>query len=540
MAFADYLTAEGERLLAKSIADSVPIVFTKVAMGSGYLPQGVSEKNVSELVTEETTVDVTTVSLNDSSSVVVTAYFNNEALTDGFYFREKGIYMRVGEDEALGIYGNAGSTAEYIDTTDECVIEKVLRTIIQMSSDELKNVQLWNGTAAVAPLIIKDMTLSEFVETDTALTVIAGQQLVIDKTIYVFTGGDQRDIANYTKGVQLSDVYDKQIEGADENGGIGASQNAVYFVHREVEEHTNDQDNPHNVTKEQVGLGNVPNVSTNDQAPTYTEASTLEALKSGEKLSVAFGKIAKAIKDFISHIVTKASSTVLGHVKLTDSSAVTDGTGLALPATEKNASISGTLANQISALNSNLSNKTSLKVLKSDWTKTVGDFFIMYSAEKGIIDFIADINGAYPPIRSSRAYADENGNNINDIYLKKSDANNMFNTNFKHVTGTEYNKYFGNTWSYAGANGLSIDSGTWLVCYYAWFSANSDIEYISLKSTRDEVVGVTAPSSSNGTFLQMQEIISGTAISNLLMFVYVPKSTTFGQVSMKITAIKLR
>lgn len=236
MAFADYLTAEGERLLAKSIADSVPIVFTKVAMGSGYLPQGVSEKNVSELVTEETTVDVTTVSLNDSSSVVVTAYFNNEALTDGFYFREKGIYMRVGEDEALGIYGNAGSTAEYIDTTDECVIEKVLRTIIQMSSDELKNVQLWNGTAAVAPLIIKDMTLSEFVETDTALSVTAGQQLVIDKTIYVFTGGDQRDIANYTKGVQLSDVYDKQIEGADENGGIGASQNAVYFVHREVDE----------------------------------------------------------------------------------------------------------------------------------------------------------------------------------------------------------------------------------------------------------------------------------------------------------------
>lgn len=114
-----------------------------------------------------------------------------------------------------------------------------------------------------------------------------------------------------------------------------------------IDEFCGRTDNPHDVTKEQVGLGNVPNVSTNDQIPTYTEASTLEALKSGEKLSVAFGKIAKAIKDFINHIVTKASSTVLGHVKLTDSSAVTDGTGYALPATEKNASISGTLANQI-------------------------------------------------------------------------------------------------------------------------------------------------------------------------------------------------
>lgn len=43
----------------------------------------------------------------------------------------------------------------------------------------------------------------------------------------------------------------------------------------------------------------------------------------------------------------KATSGVYGHVKLSDSSAVTDSTGLALPATEKNATIDGTLANQI-------------------------------------------------------------------------------------------------------------------------------------------------------------------------------------------------
>lgn len=46
----------------------------------------------------------------------------------------------------------------------------------------------------------------------------------------------------------------------------------------------------------------------------------------------------------------KAASGVYGHVKLSNSSAVTDSTGLALPTTEKNASIEGTLANQISAI----------------------------------------------------------------------------------------------------------------------------------------------------------------------------------------------
>ncbi len=57
--------------------------------------------------------------------------------------------------------------------------------------------------------------------------------------------------------------------------------------------------------KDDVGLGNVPNVSTNNQTPTYTVATTLAKLTSGEKLSAAMGKIAKAITDLISHIGNK-------------------------------------------------------------------------------------------------------------------------------------------------------------------------------------------------------------------------------------------
>ena len=60
--------------------------------------------------------------------------------------------------------------------------------------------------------------------------------------------------------------------------------------------------NPHGTTKSDVGLGNVPNVATNDQTPSYTEASSLTKLTSGEKLSVAFGKISKAVTDLISHL----------------------------------------------------------------------------------------------------------------------------------------------------------------------------------------------------------------------------------------------
>lgn len=86
----------------------------------------------------------------------------------------------------------------------------------------------------------------------------------------------------------------------------------------------------------------------------FAPQENLTELESGESRNTFFGKIAKAVIELISHINVKASTSATGHVKLSDSSAVTDSTGLALPATEKNASISGTMANQISELNTNL------------------------------------------------------------------------------------------------------------------------------------------------------------------------------------------
>lgn len=49
--------------------------------------------------------------------------------------------------------------------------------------------------------------------------------------------------------------------------------------------------------KSKVGLDNVPNVATNDQTPTFTEASTRVNITSGETLSTLFGKIKKFFTD---------------------------------------------------------------------------------------------------------------------------------------------------------------------------------------------------------------------------------------------------
>jgi hypothetical protein len=62
-------------------------------------------------------------------------------------------------------------------------------------------------------------------------------------------------------------------------------------------DHSQTTGNPHGTTASDVGLGNVPNVSTNDQTPTFTQASTRNNIASGDKLSVILGKVQKFFND---------------------------------------------------------------------------------------------------------------------------------------------------------------------------------------------------------------------------------------------------
>lgn len=132
----------------------------------------------------------------------------------------------------------------------------------------------------------------------------------------------------------------------------------------------------------------------------FTQQSELFELTGEEDRTTFFGKIAKAVSTLKTHMSSKASSSVFGHVKfgtvsgtacqgndarlsdtrtpvshasaeslygagslesyghvkLSDSTAVTDSTGLALPATEKNASKKGTMAYEISSLKISVTN----------------------------------------------------------------------------------------------------------------------------------------------------------------------------------------
>ena len=97
--------------------------------------------------------------------------------------------------------------------------------------------------------------------------------------------------------------------------------------------------------------GTVPAPTAGQEAHILNGDGTWKSPLDNAIIAAKIQELNKAIEDATA---LRASLEAYGMVKLCDSSAVTDSTGLALPATEKNASIEGTLAYQLSQLNTDL------------------------------------------------------------------------------------------------------------------------------------------------------------------------------------------
>ncbi len=99
--------------------------------------------------------------------------------------------------------------------------------------------------------------------------------------------------------------------------------------------------------------------------------------------------LTKAIEDATA---LRASLEAYGMVKLCDSEAVTDSTGLALPATEKNASIEGTLAYQLSQLNTDLLNYTNVTDNKNTYVNSGSAFVYSKAGNKVTVQCFGSVN----------------------------------------------------------------------------------------------------------------------------------------------------
>ena len=160
--------------------------------------------------------------------------------------------------------------------------------------------------------------------------------------------GEDSDNARYymeqAKAVSAVDIATTEKAGIVKPDGttITVDEDGTLHGQSKVDEMTG-------ATAEKDGTsGTVPAPTAGQEAHILNGDGTWKSPLDNAIIAAKIQELNKAIEDATA---LRASLEAYGMVKLCDSSAVTDSTGLALPATEKNASIEGTLAAQIASLN---------------------------------------------------------------------------------------------------------------------------------------------------------------------------------------------
>lgn len=123
------ITTAGLIVLAKGVAGQ-KINYTKIVLGDGYLEEGQTPRTLTGVVSPKATVDITKLKINGDGTVAVGGIFTNGDETEGFYYRELGLYADDPDEdvgEVLYCYGNCGDLAEWIPPTGGAtIVEKTI------------------------------------------------------------------------------------------------------------------------------------------------------------------------------------------------------------------------------------------------------------------------------------------------------------------------------------------------------------------------------------------------------------------------------
>jgi len=138
------LTEKGRELLAKGLAGET-ITFTKMAIGDGTT--ATSEREMTALVNQITTLQLLNVDTKGNGTCEINALLTNKSVTTGFYIRELGIFAH-GNDNVEILYAyNTSANADYLPpfSANNVVEIEYIDTIIV---DQVENI-----TATIDPAV---------------------------------------------------------------------------------------------------------------------------------------------------------------------------------------------------------------------------------------------------------------------------------------------------------------------------------------------------------------------------------------------------
>lgn len=284
---APIITNAGKSLFLRSLGGET-ITFTGFKVGNGELPAGADGSDMLDIINPVLTFPIRKIERLENN-MRVEGDFDNSDIQSDFQWTELGLFC-VGEANCK--FSGDGEATEFVITDKPAKLHRVLvgdtiQTILSYDSST------GEFTLESAPAAGTDNITAYYTDDDEVLYAYAND------------GENAGTLkANMTAIVAELKVAFVIALGDSENITAILSQSLLYASKTDFDNHVA-ADNPHHINAQKVGLGNVPNVDTNDQTPTYESRQTLAELTSGEKLSSAFSKIAKVVKDFIAHVTLK-------------------------------------------------------------------------------------------------------------------------------------------------------------------------------------------------------------------------------------------
>lgn len=207
------VTNAGRAALAKALAAKEPITFTRMGIGTGRKTEKIEA--ITALASEKMSLPVSQVKAPQLYDFRVAGRLTNFEVEEEFTVTEIGIYAKVGNDpEVLYMYTSA-EAGDLIPQKREAILVRDYEFNVRISSTGEAKVTYLPSTSTLAKKIEVDAVQNDLEEfKPTVFTKLEGNAL---KT---------------------------SLESAEANNTA----------------HKNNKSNPHGVTKEQVGLGNVANV----------------------------------------------------------------------------------------------------------------------------------------------------------------------------------------------------------------------------------------------------------------------------------------
>ena len=137
------LTKEGEKYLANRIANELPVVFTKIKIGNGHLPEGVDPAESTQLISFKKEIEILEKIQNDNIARLRVLIENSDVET-GFFMKELGVYVQDEIGREILYWYVYEDNGQFVYSKDERAIQFDLELLMEVSSND-STILNWSG-----------------------------------------------------------------------------------------------------------------------------------------------------------------------------------------------------------------------------------------------------------------------------------------------------------------------------------------------------------------------------------------------------------